>query len=379
MFHQPLKLMAVYDLIVVIGCSFLYCLPNLWSYYTYSIYPIILPWLLPIVQIAMMSSVYCTIVMSFERYIRICHLCQMRDSSYITQENFRFYLLSVIIMPVVFYIPKFFEIRAKPVTVSYPIPISCSNYVRYMKTGMDEGISKQSLTNDENLEVISKLWKFPPNCTKFNFSMDPFSNESMIRNITGYSTQLRLEATPMRENVLYYRIYFIGLNTIFASILPLASLLFLNVSTVKALRKMSRQEELLINDVVIQAPPPTKSTNEDTASVSPCRFEFLEVFYKKKISLGIGGRGSTTAYSPGGLWMDPAKRSQENRLTRISLGIVWLFIFCHVWRLIPTIYEGIVGDEKVQKWPSWLEIINHLSHTLIVFNSAVNFLIYATF
>ncbi|XP_071743570.1 G-protein coupled receptor daf-37 isoform X2 [Lepeophtheirus salmonis] len=298
MFHQPLKLMAVYDLIVVIGCSFLYCLPNLWSYYTYSIYPIILPWLLPIVQIAMMSSVYCTIVMSFERYIRICHLCQMRDSSYITQENFR---------------------------------------------------------------------------------MDPFSNESMIRNITGYSTQLRLEATPMRENVLYYRIYFIGLNTIFASILPLASLLFLNVSTVKALRKMSRQEELLINDVVIQAPPPTKSTNEDTASVSPCRFEFLEVFYKKKISLGIGGRGSTTAYSPGGLWMDPAKRSQENRLTRISLGIVWLFIFCHVWRLIPTIYEGIVGDEKVQKWPSWLEIINHLSHTLIVFNSAVNFLIYATF
>ena len=83
------------------------------------------------------------------------------------------------------------------------------------------------------------------------------------------------------------------------------------------------------------------------------------------------------------------QRSRENRLTRISLSIVWLFIFCHVWKLVPTMYEGFQeirwdssGDssKKVSAmvWPEWLSVINDVSHTLIVFNSAVNFLIYVT-
>ena len=59
------KVLAYYDLVVIFGCSALYGLPNEWSYFHWDIYPFLLPWLLPIVQIAMMSSVYCTIVMSF--------------------------------------------------------------------------------------------------------------------------------------------------------------------------------------------------------------------------------------------------------------------------------------------------------------------------
>lgn len=71
-------------------------------------------------------------------------------------------------------------------------------------------------------------------------------------------------------------------------------------------------------------------------------------------------------------------RSKENRLTRISLCIVWLFIFCHVWKLVPTFYEGWHSNVKAAaQWPRWLNVINDISHTLIVFNSAVNFLIYA--
>eukprot|EP00093_Oithona_nana_P006534 06534.XXX_28089_27768_1 [CDS] Oithona nana genome sequencing. len=72
-------------------------------------------------------------------------------------------------------------------------------------------------------------------------------------------------------------------------------------------------------------------------------------------------------------------RKKENRLTRISLSIVWLFIICHVWKLIPTIYELIYSENGLElpNWPSWLVTIKHLSHTLIAFNSAVNFLIYA--
>ena len=71
-------------------------------------------------------------------------------------------------------------------------------------------------------------------------------------------------------------------------------------------------------------------------------------------------------------------RRQENRLTRISLSIVSLFILCHVWRLIPTAYEALYSSDGtvLTEWPFWLMHVHDLSHTLIVFNSAVNFLLY---
>ena len=42
--------MAVYDLIVVVGCALLYSLPSLWTFYSAQLYPRVLPWILPAVQ-----------------------------------------------------------------------------------------------------------------------------------------------------------------------------------------------------------------------------------------------------------------------------------------------------------------------------------------
>ena len=67
-------------------------------------------------------------------------------------------------------------------------------------------------------------------------------------------------------------------------------------------------------------------------------------------------------------------RRRENRLTRISLAIVWLFLFCHIWKIIPSAYEMAIGP--VRAGPAWMEHIQQVSHGLIVLNSSVNFLIY---
>ena len=88
-FHDLLKILALYDLVVVVGCALLYSLPVLWPFFKSNLYPRMLPGLLPVVQIAMFSSILCTVVMSWERYIRICHLCQLRDCNYITKDNFK--------------------------------------------------------------------------------------------------------------------------------------------------------------------------------------------------------------------------------------------------------------------------------------------------
>ena len=50
-----------------------------------------------------------------------------------------------------------------------------------------------------------------------------------------------------------------------------------------------------------------------------------------------------------------SETTKELRLARISLCIVWLFIFCHVWKLIPTVYETFFMDVSVNSttddWP----------------------------
>ena len=70
----------------------------------------------------------------------------------------------------------------------------------------------------------------------------------------------------------------------------------------------------------------------------------------------------------------PVCRRRESRLTRISLTIVWLFLFCHIWKIIPTAYEAFLGS--IDELPDWMDYIEHISHALIILNSSVNFLIY---
>ena len=101
---------------------------------------------------------------------------------------------------------------------------------------------------------------------------------------------------------------------------------------------------------------------------TPTHISFLE---KPTGSMGL--RSPTPLHDKNRL-----KVSTENRLTRISLGIVYLFIFCHIWRLIPTVYEALFSEDGtvLSNWPKWLFHVYHLSHTLIVFNSAANFILY---
>ena len=43
---------------------------------------------------------------SFERYIRICYYCQLRETSVLSENNVKFYKLFVILFPILFYVPQ---------------------------------------------------------------------------------------------------------------------------------------------------------------------------------------------------------------------------------------------------------------------------------
>ena len=61
-----------------------------------------------------------------------------------------------------------------------------------------------------------------------------------------------------------------------------------------------------------------------------------------------------------------------------------MYLFCHIWKLIPNIYEAVHGFGEdglaIQpEWPTWLNWIKDLSHIMVVLNSACNFLPYVWF
>ena len=72
--------------------------------------------------------------------------------------------------------------------------------------------------------------------------------------------------------------------------------------------------------------------------------------------------------------------AHEKRLTRISIILIFIYILCHMWKIPPSIYEAwyliYYGVTTEVPWPSWLHILNDISHVLIQANSAFNFIIY---
>lgn len=65
MFHDLLKILTAYDVAVVICCALQFALPNLWPAYENVIYPHIMPYLLPVMHITVLTSVYSTILIRY--------------------------------------------------------------------------------------------------------------------------------------------------------------------------------------------------------------------------------------------------------------------------------------------------------------------------
>ena len=80
-FHEILRLMSVYDIIVVVSVILIFALPLASEDYNKNVMPKITNWINPVVHMALMTSVYCTIFVSLERYIRICFLCQLKANT----------------------------------------------------------------------------------------------------------------------------------------------------------------------------------------------------------------------------------------------------------------------------------------------------------
>jgi len=105
-FANILTCLAVYDLLFEVCAIFMYSLPHLSTTYTSSIFPFLVPYLLGLIHIALMGSIYTTIAVAVERAVTVCapftniQICR----GYV-------YILPIIFLSVVYNIPKFYEVE----------------------------------------------------------------------------------------------------------------------------------------------------------------------------------------------------------------------------------------------------------------------------
>jgi len=86
----------------------LYSLPNVSQYYSEIFFPHLLPYLLPLIHIALTGSVYTTIAVAMERCVTV-----LAPFTQIRSFNGFLYVCPIIIFSLIYNIPKFFEVRTR--------------------------------------------------------------------------------------------------------------------------------------------------------------------------------------------------------------------------------------------------------------------------
>ena len=61
-FHSLLVMLMAYDTLVVVCSALIFSLRHFWEEFDRDVFPVAVPWLMPIMHVAVMSSVYCTIL-----------------------------------------------------------------------------------------------------------------------------------------------------------------------------------------------------------------------------------------------------------------------------------------------------------------------------
>ena len=134
---------------------------------------------------------------SFERYIRICFYCQLKETSILTDENIKYYKVFVIIFPILFYIPKFFEVHSHYETVNEYASLDCGRYMylgkllntSHLRDHIIRSIKEDELATIENLATSCKI------------IIDEERDQMQNISITNRRVSDRIPQNPINEQV----------------------------------------------------------------------------------------------------------------------------------------------------------------------------------
>ena len=86
--HKLLLLLCLSGLCVITGLLASFSLPNIWPGFNKN-WLYLAPWWIPILQITLLTSVYTTVLISLERYVRIVYVCNFKHCWFFNSKNFK--------------------------------------------------------------------------------------------------------------------------------------------------------------------------------------------------------------------------------------------------------------------------------------------------
>ena len=327
------------------------------------------PYALPITQIALTGSVYCTMGISVERYLTVCRPFYSASHNWSAKR----YIIPILLFSLGYNFPRFFELHTKLIC---PEQVEDGgnhlNDTSAAELNMTQQGSEQPIMQiSEASETINAPY---PMCIK---------NDSYGNGTEDVDLVPSLELTELRMNIYYYSIYTVGSNFVFMGIGPFTLLIALTTLTLKRLIEYSRES----NEIRVVQYPRQHTVQEDSTSVALLTTvttnqpnDVLAPYSRtnSKISQDIS-RPSFADISRPSFAITKRLKTNEIMLAKVGLLISFVFIVSHSIRWIPNIYELIQRMQNRGQgvyWPEWIEMFTQFSHLLTVFNASVNFYIY---
>ena len=332
-FHKLMITLAAYDTIYILLCFIAFTMPELFEdYKKMGFHQHIAPIAVPLLQVALTGSIYCTVNISIERFMTVCHPFIVAAHKWPAQRT----IIPIIAFSILYNVPHFFEFE----TIYGPVKnnrtnleLNNSNHVEPIQS-QNEMIHMLKLNDTVALDIDT--------IAKVSESEIRRSNKSSVVD-EHVQFEYKVELSSLRKNKYYYIIYIIGLNLLVNGVLPFTIILILNILL------HNRLKEIILID-------PCHSTRESFASTSAMANNHGHQNNMLQINFS------------------------EIVLAKISIMIAAVFLTFHSIRWIPNIFELTqrkLSDMEEIHWPEWIETVTTISHFLILLNSSVNYYIYA--
>ena len=114
-FHALMMCLAVFDLCYICLAMTIFSLKEFSEGYANGLWYVIIPYAIPLIQISLTGSIYCTMAITLERYLAVC-----RPFYRITRDwSSRIFVVPIILISVIYNLPQFFEIQTCEIRTKY--------------------------------------------------------------------------------------------------------------------------------------------------------------------------------------------------------------------------------------------------------------------
>jgi hypothetical protein len=359
-----LKALAVADNMFLIAASGVQIYPAMLMYLgaedsLVPIYPYIQTYAWPLVHMAQMASVWMTVLVAGNRYVAVCK--PLHAQYLCTKGRVRTQMWVVILLAIVYNIPRFFEYKFVMVSVGE----------------LNSTVPTTSAMQEDNIhELLSRT------TSSLTTTAQDAVETVTIQAAAQQAVNVGLASLPL-YNIVYENISY----CLFVFFLPLSVLIFFNAHLVNALKTARRQRKRILVKAAAKttatavaadnsrdgtttttygssSAPPSRATS----SVAAPRLSTLSTTsqqLQQRTAVVVSKRAATSA--------------DENNVTLVMIVIVLVFIVCEtpaaLNQILYYVFVKDAGDSQCTHYVRFYNICN----LLVVLNSSLNFVIYCLF